>query len=86
MSHRSNPAAPITPMVYVRDKTVWQYKRLTRNLSKDEAPGVEHPGQGGLGTYRNRHRSSHRALLFQAAQRLRENMWSKSPLRTFTLK
>jgi hypothetical protein len=35
------PAAPITPMVYVRDKTVWQYKLLTRNLSKEEAPSEE---------------------------------------------
>ena len=25
-------------MVYVRDKTVWQYKLLTRILSKEEAP------------------------------------------------
>jgi hypothetical protein len=24
--------APHTPMVYVRDKTVWQYKVLTRDL------------------------------------------------------
>jgi len=42
MSHRINfpgsPAAPITPMVHVKDKTVWQYKLLTRNLSKEEAP------------------------------------------------
>jgi hypothetical protein len=42
MSHRPNSpasnAAPITPMVYVREKTVWQYKLLTRNLSKEEAP------------------------------------------------
>ena len=30
-------AAPITPMVYVKDKTVWQYKLLVRNLSKEEA-------------------------------------------------
>jgi hypothetical protein len=28
---------PITPMVYVRDKTVWQYKVLTRDL----VPGEE---------------------------------------------
>ena len=42
MSHRFNfpgaPAAPITPMVYVKDKAVWEYKLLTRNLSKEEAP------------------------------------------------
>jgi len=24
------PAGPITPMVYVKDKTVWQYKALTQ--------------------------------------------------------
>jgi len=34
---RTNPPtasgpAPHTPMVYVRDKTVWQYKVLTRDL------------------------------------------------------
>jgi hypothetical protein len=43
MSHRFNfpnppGPAPITPMVYVTDKTVWQYKLLTRNLAKEEAP------------------------------------------------
>jgi hypothetical protein len=43
MNHRFNfPAqpgpAPITPIVYVKDKTVWEYKLLTRNLSKEEAP------------------------------------------------
>jgi hypothetical protein len=32
---------PITPMVYVKDKTVWQYKRLTSNLAKEEAPSEE---------------------------------------------
>jgi len=32
---------PITPMVYVKDKTVWQYKVLTRNLAKQEAPSEE---------------------------------------------
>jgi len=45
MSPRFNfpgtPAAPITPMVYVKDKTVWQYKALARNLSKEEAPNEE---------------------------------------------
>ena len=44
MSHRfdfpSGPA-PIAPMVYVKDKTVWQYKLLTRNLGKQEAPSEE---------------------------------------------
>ena len=44
MNHRFNfPAqsGPMTPMVYVRDKTVWQYKLLTHNLAKEEAPGEE---------------------------------------------
>ena len=35
------PAAPITPMVYVREKTAWEYKLLTRNLAKEEAPSEE---------------------------------------------
>ena len=39
MSDRFNPEtpsshAPITPMVYVRDKTVWQYKVLSRDLAQ----------------------------------------------------
>ena len=32
---------PITPMVYVKDKTVWQYKVLTRNLAKQEGPSED---------------------------------------------
>ena len=28
----SSGPAPITPMVYVHDRTVWQYKVLTRDL------------------------------------------------------
>ena len=42
MSHRFNfpsSPAPITPTVYVKDKTAWQYKLLTRNLA--EAPNEE---------------------------------------------
>jgi hypothetical protein len=35
--------APITPMVYIRDKTVWQYKVLTRDL-------VQGPGEDELNT------------------------------------
>jgi hypothetical protein len=31
----------ITPIVYVKDKTIWQYKRLVRNLSSEEAPTEE---------------------------------------------
>jgi hypothetical protein len=43
MNHRFNfppqsGPAPMTPIVYVKDKTVWEYKLLTRNLSKEEAP------------------------------------------------
>lgn len=39
MSHRFNvpappSAPPITPIVYVNEKTVWQYKLLTRDLDK----------------------------------------------------
>ena len=46
MSHRFNfptqsGPPPVTPIVYVRDKTVWEYKLLTRNLSKQEAPSEE---------------------------------------------
>ena len=37
---QSGPA-PMTPIVYVKDKTVWEYKLLTRNLSKEEAPSEE---------------------------------------------
>jgi hypothetical protein len=34
-------AGPVTPMVYVKEKIVWEYKLLSRNLSKEEAPGEE---------------------------------------------
>ena len=39
MSHRFNvptppSAPPITPIVYVSERTVWQYKLLTRDLDK----------------------------------------------------
>src|SRR5947199_9348851 len=51
MSPRFNfpgtPAGPVTPMVYVKDKTVWQYKAPTRNLSKEEAPNEERGHQRG---------------------------------------
>jgi hypothetical protein len=43
-------AAPPTPMVYVREAAVWQYKLVTRNLSKEEAPSEEElnkPGKEG---------------------------------------
>ncbi len=26
------------PMVYVKDKTIWQYKLIVRNLSTEQAP------------------------------------------------
>jgi hypothetical protein len=45
MNHRFIPnppgTAPITPMVYVKEKTVWQYKVVIRNLSKEEAPSED---------------------------------------------
>ena len=46
MNHRFNlptqpNPAPMTPIVYVKDKTVWDYKMLTRNLSKEEVPGEQ---------------------------------------------
>jgi hypothetical protein len=34
------PAPPI-PIVYVKDNSVWEYKVLNRNLSKEEAPSEE---------------------------------------------
>ena len=34
-------AESITPIVYVKDKTIWQYKLLTRNLAKEDAPSEE---------------------------------------------
>lgn len=33
--------APITPMVYVKDKTVWQYKVLTRNVANENVLSEE---------------------------------------------
>ena len=31
----------LTPMVYVKDKTIWEYKVLVRNLSTEEALNEE---------------------------------------------
>jgi len=31
----------VTPMVYTKDQTIWEYKMLSRNLSKQEAPSEE---------------------------------------------
>jgi hypothetical protein len=31
----------VTPTVYVKEKTAWEYKLLFRNLSKEEAPSEE---------------------------------------------
>ena len=40
--HRTNlPSVIPTPMVYVNEKTVWQYKQVVRNLSRESAPGEE---------------------------------------------
>jgi hypothetical protein len=36
-----SPVGYVTPMVYVKDKTQWEYKMLSRNLSKEEAPSEE---------------------------------------------
>ena len=38
-----NPPAPgvITPIVYVNEKIIWEYKVLTRNLSKEDAPAED---------------------------------------------
>ena len=32
---------PKPPMVYVTEKTVWEYKLLSRNLSNEETPSEE---------------------------------------------
>jgi hypothetical protein len=37
----------ITPIVYVKDKTIWEYKLLTRNLAKEEAPSEEELNKAG---------------------------------------
>jgi hypothetical protein len=44
----SGGPAPITPIVYVKDKRVWQYKLLSRNLSKQEAPGEDELNKLGV--------------------------------------
>lgn len=31
----------VPPIVYVTEKTVWEYKQITRNLSKDKIPTEE---------------------------------------------
>ena len=44
MMHRTNPPSTgviPTPMVYVNETIVWQYKQLVRNLSKENAPADE---------------------------------------------
>ena len=34
----SQPGRVQPPMVYVKDKTVWEYKLVERNLAQDKAP------------------------------------------------
>ena len=34
-------AAPPPPMVYVKERTVWQYRLITRNLSQEDPPGED---------------------------------------------
>jgi hypothetical protein len=29
------------PIVYVKEKTTWEYKQLVRNLAKENAPGED---------------------------------------------
>ena len=39
--------AAVPPIVYVTEKTVWQYKQITRNLSKENPPNEEELNQLG---------------------------------------
>jgi Domain of unknown function (DUF4177) len=32
---------PTTPMVYVRERTIWEYKQVVRNFSRDGMPSEE---------------------------------------------
>ena len=43
MMHRNPPSTGVipTPMVYVNEKVVWQYKQVVRNLSRENAPAEE---------------------------------------------
>ena len=67
-------AESITPIVYVKDKTIWQYKLLTRNLAKEDAPSEEELNKVGkrrLGPCRDRYWPSLCLFLFQEAERLK---------------
>jgi hypothetical protein len=44
---QSAPRASVPPMVYVADKTVWQYKQITRDLSQDGMPAEDDLNQLG---------------------------------------
>ena len=41
------PHATAPPMVYVREKTVWEYKQVTRDSSKSSVPTEEELNQFG---------------------------------------
>jgi hypothetical protein len=34
----NTPIQPPTPIVYVKEKHIWKYKQLVRNLAKETAP------------------------------------------------
>jgi len=36
-----NQRGVVTPIVYVNEKIIWEYKVLTRNLSKEDAPAED---------------------------------------------
>ncbi len=44
---QSTPRATATPIVYVREKTVWEYKRVTRDLLENNVPTEEELNQFG---------------------------------------
>jgi hypothetical protein len=35
------PSFPGPPIVYVKDKTIWEYRLLTRDLAKGQAPAEQ---------------------------------------------
>jgi len=38
---RPSGTPPVTPMVYVKDRIVWEYKVVSRNVSKQDMPSEE---------------------------------------------
>ena len=38
---QTNPIQPPIPIVYERQELIWEYKRVIRNLAKEEAPTEE---------------------------------------------